>query len=175
MTTVDTPNFDSLRRDATRTFAQTMIIVDDEASLEPEALHSQPAGKLRSPSRKTSLEEGTADSAVEQNADMDSGQRRLNAKLLIDNAMELGLLCSVLRPKRGENFRRRVVEAAQVADIVCLDWEIYKDGGDAASKIIAAIIREDAKQNGRLRTHCHLYGEQYERGCDSRRYTQSDS
>ncbi len=146
----DTRKFKKLRHKAAHEFAQTMIVIDDEAIQGSEASRPQPGGPLRRPSR-TTRSAATANTQATHAGTEGSGSHALNAKLLIDRAMDLGLICSVLRPKERENFRDRVVRAAQVADIVCLDWEIYNDGGDAASKIIATIIREDAKQNGRLR------------------------
>ena len=147
----DTRTFKELRHEASREFAQTMIVVDDdEGDQGSEASSPQPVGTLDPPSHRT-RSAATADTPAKRVGVGKSGSHKLNAKLLIDKAMDLGLICSVLRPKEGENFRDRVVRAAQVADIVCLDWEIYGDGGEAASKIISAIIRKDAEQNGRLR------------------------
>ncbi len=146
----DTRTFKKLRHEAAREFAQTMIVIDDEASQGLEAPSAQPAGTLRRPDRRT-RSAATADTSVKPAGTEKSGSHRLNAKSLIDKAMELGLICSVLRPKEEENFSDRVVKAAQVADIVCLDWEIYKDSGEAASGIVRDILREDARQNGRLR------------------------
>ena len=146
----DTCTFGKLRHDAAREFAQTMIVIDDEANLVPEEPSPQSIGPLRRPGRITSSAP-PADTSTEHVGSEKSDSRKLNAKLLIDKAMDLGLICSVLRPKKGENFQGRVVRVAKAADIVCLDWEIFEDGGEAASTIIAAIIREDDKQNGRLR------------------------
>ena len=146
----ETCTFGKLRHDAVREFAQTMIVIDDEANLVPEEPSSQSIGPLRRPSRITSSAP-PADTSAEHVGSEKSDPHKLNAKLLIDKAMDLGLICSVLRPKKGENFQGRVVRVAKAADIVCLDWEIFEDGGDAASKIIGDIIRADDKQNGRLR------------------------
>ena len=150
MMTDDTHTFEELRHKAAREFAQTMIVIDDEASQGSEASSPQPVGTLRRPSRATRSAE-TADTSAKHVGAEKSDSCKLNAKLLIDKAMDLGLICSVLRPEEGDSFRDRVVQAAQVADIVCLDWEIYGDGGNAASEIIGDIIQKDAKQNGRLR------------------------
>lgn len=146
----DTLTFGKLRHNAAREFAQTMIVIDDEANLVPEEPRSQPVGPLRPPSRVTQAT-APADTSAEHVVSEKPDPHKLNAKLLTDKAMDLGLICSVLRPDAAEHFLARVVRAAKVADIVCLDWEIFEDGGDAASKIIAAIIRADDKQNGRLR------------------------
>lgn len=149
--TVNTRTFEELRLNAASEFAQTMLVVDDEASQELETRSSEPAGNLRHPDRRTHSATTAADVSVKDTKSEKPRKHLLDAKLLIDNAMELGLICSVLRPKKGENFQDRVVRAAQVADIVCLDWEIYNDGGVTASRIIAGILREDAEQSGRLR------------------------
>ncbi len=148
MMTVNNSVFGELRLDAARAFAQTMIFIDDEAGQGHEP---QPVGPLRPPSRKTHSGSTTADASAEQGERATPSSRALNSKSLIDKAMDLGLICSVLCPKEGENFRSRVAKAAQVADIVCLDWDIHGDSGDISSKIIGDIIQEDAGQNGRLR------------------------
>ena len=146
----DTRTFKKLRHEAAREFAQTMIVIDDEASQESEAPSSQSVGTLDPPSRRA-RSAATGDTRATHPGTERSGSHALNAKSLIDKAMDLGLICSVLRPKENENFRERVVRAAQAADIVCLDWDIYNDDGEAASKIIGDIIQKDAEQNGRLR------------------------
>ena len=50
----DTFTFGKLRHDAAREFAQTMILIDDEANLVPEEPRSQPVRRLRRPGRMTS-------------------------------------------------------------------------------------------------------------------------
>ncbi len=148
--TDDARTFKKLRHEAAREFAQTMIVIDDEASHGAEVLSPQPAGPARSPSRATRAA-ATTDASAEPVRAEKPDSHKLDAKSLIDKAMDLGLICSVLRPKENENFRHRVVRAAQVADIVCLDWDIHKDSGEAASEIIGDIIQKDAERNGRLR------------------------
>lgn len=147
----DANAFMSLRQIATGEFAQTMIIVDDEASQSSREDTAEPITRLRQPSRKTRPTKAGPDDPNKHAGHSNSGRHALDAKSIIDSAMGLGLICSILRPKKKENFQKRVVRAARVADIVCLDWEIHNDGGDIASKIVREILREDAQQNGRLR------------------------
>ena len=159
--TGDAPDFENLKLEAARSFAQTMIVIDDEASQQDsETLIHSRKGTLTNPTRKTSSDAGAVEPSDEQDQS-ENGlvQFPLNAKLLIENAMSSGLICSVLRPKEEDDLLDRVVNAAQVADIVCLDWEIHNDGGNTASEIIKAIIRKDAEQNGRLRLIAIYTGE----------------
>ena len=83
-----------LRHAAAREFAQTMIVIDDEANLVPEEPSSQPVGDLRPPSRIT-FSAPPADTSAKHVGSEKSDSQKLNAKSLIDNAMDLGfdMLC----------------------------------------------------------------------------------
>ena len=150
MTTIN-PSFDEFRVKAAREFAQTMIVIDDEARQTSDPSYSHPVGTLRRPTRQSSSSRSSGRFSTQSEALPASGKYLLDAKALVEKSMELGLICSVLKPKEGEEFEDKVVNAASIADIVCLDWEIYNDEGDAASRIIQGIIDEDNERNGRLR------------------------
>jgi hypothetical protein len=117
--------FQGYRLEAARNFAQTMVVVDDMAT---QAGPNDTITILRPPRRlgAISTPETTETVKVQERP---PEAHALDAKSLIDNAMDLGLVCSVLRPRKGENIRRRVKRVARCADIVCLDWEIYGDRG----------------------------------------------
>ena len=142
----DRTPFENHRLDAARLFAHTMIVIDDEASQQEPEGTTEPAREIQRPGRRAAR--AAVERKEEQNRDI---QHSLDAKALIDNAMELGLICSVLRPKQGEDLKERVQKAAERADIVCLDWEIYNDNGETAKELISEIIRSDAERYGRLR------------------------
>ncbi|MGY4177642.1 hypothetical protein ACVIHH_002933 [Bradyrhizobium sp. USDA 4518] len=136
--------FNDYRLAATREFAHTMIVVDDEA-WKSNARTILPRSGLRAPRRVRA--------ASAQNAQQEMFQIRhaLNTEVLVTSAMNLGLVCSIIRPPRTKSIKAQVGEAARRADIVCLDWEIHNDGGDAATNMIVEIVRSDEKRNGRLR------------------------
>src|ERR1700674_346321 len=138
-------SFQDFRLKAARSFANTMIVVDDEAA---QASPEIKVTRLRPPSRISSTGTKGTEDIKEPHTD---STHALDAKALIDNAMELGLVCSVLRPRRGENVRKRVKKVERCTDMVCLDWEIYNDRGESATTIIKDIVLDDAKRNGRLR------------------------
>lgn len=160
MTATETLNFEEFRLRAALDFAQTMIVIDDEATQEESDISNpMPAAILSRPDRRTRAAAKTAETSAGR--EQSENQTRLNAKLLIERSMDLGLICSVLRPKnQEENLSGRVVKAAQTADIVCLDWEISNDSGDTAAAIIGNIIQKDAEQNGRLRLIAIYTGDQ---------------
>jgi hypothetical protein len=139
-------NFADQRLAATREFAHTMIVVDDEAwnSLPPG---TAPRAGLRPPRR--GRRRATDDDGAQQ--EMFLIRHALDTEKLVGAAMDLGLICSVIRPPKGKSIKAQVGSAAKRADIVCLDWELHNDGGDSATKIITEIVRSDEKRNGRLR------------------------
>jgi Response receiver domain len=143
MSVLDT--FASQRLAATREFAHTMIIVDDEA-WRPPPPGAAPRAGLRAPRR------GRPAPASDSNQqEMFLIRHALDTEKLVDAALELGLVCSVIRPPKGKSIKAQVSLAAKRADIVCLDWELHEDGGDSATKIITKIARSDEERNGRLR------------------------
>ncbi len=142
-------DFDRFRRCAARSFARTMIVVDDEADY---AESPEIPGTLKKPGRglQKSVEGRQGDST--ENKPQENINYALNAKRITDKAMDLGLICSVMRPAENEtDFKKRVVKTSKFSDIVCLDWEIYKDQGNAASEMISQILEDDDKMNGRVR------------------------
>lgn len=144
---VEGNSFSEDRLAAARCFAHTMIVVDDEAG-DDEVQESE------KPNNSGVTQPGRAAARAAADKEEEEGsvsQHWLNAKALIDNSMELGLVCSILRPDKKEDLRERVALVARRADILCFDWEIYDDGGETARGLIRTIVDEDLEHGGRLR------------------------
>jgi Response receiver domain len=137
-------DFTEQRLAATREFAHTMIVVDDDA-WNTRPLGTTPRGGLSPPRR------GHRVAADGGQNEMFLIRHALDTEKLVAAAMDLGLICSVIRPPKGKSIKAQVGSAAKRADIVCLDWELHSDGGDSATSIITEIARSDEKRNGRLR------------------------
>jgi hypothetical protein len=138
-------DFADYRLKAAREFSHTMIVVDDEAWSTPRGL-TAPRAELRPPTRKL-----RAPGTTEEQKELFLIRHALDSDNLVDAAMALGLVCSVVRPPKNRSIRARVGKAAQRADIVCLDWELHNDSGASSTKMILEIARSDEKRNGRLR------------------------
>jgi hypothetical protein len=145
MSVQEFPDFNGYRLAATREFAHTMIVVDDEAWKVRVPAGSPPRAGLRRPRR---LRAATAQAAQQEMFEI---RHALNTEALVTSAMNLGLVCSIVRPPKTRSIKAQVGEAARRADIVCLDWEIHNDGGNAATNMIVEIVRSDERRNGRLR------------------------
>lgn len=139
-------DFCSDRLAAAKEFAQTMIVVDDQAGASPV---KENVSTLTPPRRGVARAAAVEDDAVAKIAEV---LHQLDSKLLIDTAMELGLICSVLCPEsKEEDILSRVVKASERVDIVSLDWEMFNDSGESARKLIHGIVHSDRQRMGRLR------------------------
>ena len=150
-------DFCEQRLAAAQMFAQTMIVVDDEASLEPI-----PERVLENNVDRPGRGDQAAVPRDEASSNGQAFTHALDAKSLVDKAMEIGLVCSVLKHRREDNqerFKTRVLKAAMRVDIVCLDWKIHRNEEKTACLLIKEIVRQDQKQNGRLRLIAIYTGE----------------
>jgi len=146
---VDLTEFENDRIAATSHFAQSMIVIDDEAFQDDRnnvIKHSVP---LVTPGRGTKPAAKTAQTS--ENETLRSKSNLLDARTLIETSLGLGIVCSVLRAKKSPKLKKQVIRASRNADIVSLDWEIENDSGELATNIIEGIVRSDIKRNGRIR------------------------
>lgn len=133
---------------AAKAFAHTLIVVDDEAFSEPEASPPPVTAELVKPGRQAAV---VASRYEKRPITVPAERHPLDATSLIETAMSLGLVCSVLRPRKDSNPTGRVASASRKADILCVDWEIHNDSGRTAVEIIKSVISQDDEFGGRLR------------------------
>ena len=154
MTVHNAQDFFADRLEAVRRFAQTMIVVDDEAELRPipESIPEKVTRPSRRQARAAASEAGTELSREHPAASPAVDQTHLlDGKVLIDSALDHGLVCSVLRPRPGEDVVESVTRAAKRVDIICLDWKINNDDGFTTLSLIREIVTRDQLSDGRLR------------------------
>ena len=139
-------NFSDDRLTAAQAFAHTMIVVDDEAGTFDPRNDLVPTN-IQEPSRRKPKPE-TKSRETEKGYDV---SHPLDAKLLVDNALALGLVCAIVQPSKTDHVVKSVSKAAERADIISLDWQMHGNSGDVAKSIINQIIKVDSKNGGRLR------------------------
>ncbi|SHF98130.1 hypothetical protein SAMN05444149_107146 [Pseudosulfitobacter pseudonitzschiae] len=139
-------NFADDQYSAARSFAYTMIVVDDDPvsdRVEPE-----PVTEAKTPGRRDAAAAKTS-----RTKPVVTRSHPLKAKELIKSALDLGLVCSVVNPTGDEgSVAKSVARTALRADIVSLDWQMNNDDdGLLASEIIKEILHKDEEIGGRLR------------------------
>lgn len=147
------------RLEAVKRFAQTMIVVDDEAEFSVDEGREEVSTDLVRPSRTHSRTapvgpDNTGDASDLENAAEKAGENQthvLDGKALTDSALSQGLVCSVVRPDQGENVIDGMVRAARRVDIICLDWTIHNDDGETTLALIREVVEMDQQTDGRLR------------------------
>jgi len=141
--------FENDRMNAARLFAQTMIVVDDEAIQTQEEV-AEPVSNMTTPRRGMKRVSDLPVVSGRPEVQKKSGNI-LDARKLIEEALNLGIICSVLRAKKGPGLKNKILKAARNADIVTLDWEIENDDGKLATDLTVGIVKSDIRQNGRIR------------------------
>ncbi|MES0020601.1 response regulator receiver domain [Mesorhizobium sp. M0036] len=136
-------NFDDFRLEAIRQFAHTLIVVDDEAGSGSQEIATPPI-EVRRPTRFDAAKPIPV-------AKVQPISHPLKADVLVETSMALGLICSVLKPRKSDKPAENVSKAAQKADILCVDWEMHRDKGKTALEIISSVLSSDESFGGRLR------------------------
>ena len=135
--------FTELSQEVAEKFLHTIVFVDDQAGFieqeQPKKLDEKPgrgSGKEKDTTQKRSNERNT---------------HKLDAKKVIDVFASRGMVCSVLKPDKGDELLGLATKAAERADVLILDWRIYDDDGKKAMGIIGKIITSDSTEDQRLR------------------------
>ena len=71
----------------------------------------------------------------------------LDAKTIINEFAQLGLVCGVIRPEEDEDVGPIVNAAARRADVLVLDWWMHGDAGTTSKAIVEQIARSDGHQD----------------------------
>lgn len=108
-----------------------------EARGTPEAETAVPSG------RTPPEHDVAADEVVSSNA--------LNAKELTDAFLKQAVICGLYKPDPGEKMVELSRNAALHADVIVVDWYLEGRSSQKAKEIICDVLREDLKENGRLR------------------------
>lgn len=139
-------DFRSMSVEVAKRFLQTVVVVDDEATFTSEENVSK--RNLELPPRPVPVDEDATDEEEEIQEEVptwDDEAHKLDAKEVIDAFAKQGLVCAILRPESQEEVRQdegeeslldRVVRLADRSDLVVLDWDIGKDGGEKTRQII---------------------------------------
>lgn len=148
-------SFETDKISAASLFVQTMIVVDDEAAQVAFETSSEPVVKLQAPPSRRVATKAKANLRKQAKVKRKS-ENPLDAKKLIEAALDLGIICSVLRAQPDSNLVKRITKAASKVDILTLDWEmpngdLASDDGETALKIIKSVVASDNAINGRIR------------------------
>lgn len=169
------PEFEKHRVECARSFIQSVVVIDDEAELgntepAPKPLEAPLTGILgeggEGAETAATIQAAVAVTASDARAisggDRVAGTRRqraeaasaggLDAKALADAFFEREVTCGFYRVAEGDQEPvLRAARSARRADVVVLDWYLRGHSSTLAKEMIAAIVRQDQEDGGRLR------------------------
>ncbi len=148
-------DFNEYSRKIASEFLQTVLIVDDKATLStPNEDYPEIIEDLKVPGRATSAVIDPPVNQEPKNAEAsevpvsEAADEKLDAKTLNEAFASLGMVCGVLRPLDTEDRSKDVTAAINVAkraDIIVLDWKMEGEGSEGATalEIIDKILSQD--------------------------------
>lgn len=129
-------DFDERCREIAGRFLVSAVVVDDEPYY-PEA---EQVESVREP--------GRADQPVGQESPPGRrGGQSLDAGTITESFSKVGLICGVVKPAGDGDVD---VAAIERADLVVIDWQLHRDDGKRALKLIGSILDGDQGQRLRL-------------------------
>lgn len=125
--------------DAARDFLRSAVVVDDQPYLEP----------AQSPAAISGAEDPTIGDlpvAEPPPAEDDELAGQLDVEAVVRAFGSLGIVCAVIKPSKDESPPDQVVlNAAAGADLIVLDWELYRDDGARATDLIRSLATRPAR------------------------------
>lgn len=130
--------FFSYSRAIVENFLHTAVFLDDEPTYTYAERMAEPANAPKKRGIENTTNEPSGNSIEEK-------EHFLDATSIIDTFMEKGIVCSVLNCNK-ETYDIRVdkyFKLMKKADIVVLDWSLFKDDGLRISELINKLTQED--------------------------------
>ncbi|MCB0047315.1 MAG: hypothetical protein KDD92_17960 [Caldilineaceae bacterium] len=135
-------------------FLQTAVVFDDSAEFYRYEAPTNITAPDEAPIRTESQAAQVMDADTDVVDSEENGAHFLYAKAVIDGFAKKRIICSVIKPEKDDLDESVSVmnDLARSADIVVLDWSIYKDNGKTALDILSNAIKgDDSFDSGQLR------------------------
>lgn len=152
------PSFDDYGRKAAKRFLKTAIVIDDDiiAPMDPAEIGVIEEPDFLSPAQEPSpvVDDKGEDQAEEGGGAEPLPPSELQIKPLADAFLDKQIVCGVLKPISTDDDDKvaiRAVQAAEVADIVIVDWYLRRGDATLALRILSDILNGDRSLKGRLR------------------------
>lgn len=163
--------FDELCDGAVQSFLQSVVVIDNQASLEMDKrAHTAPRQAARQGARASSPG-GNQKTAEDKNAtvqlsDKTAGAEEVDALLDDPHCLDLntvsrafaeaGLTCGVYLPKEDDpadsaTLVTEAVKAILPTDACVLDWQLRMGSARESVEIVKSVLKQDDAEGGRLR------------------------
>ena len=150
-----TISFDEHCKESARGFIQTIVVIDDQASI----------GQAEPPQAKTAARASSSvltDTAMvrlsmpEATSTTSHTSHDLNAQLLTDAFFNAGMVAGLYKPSVNSSdlneLAASTVKIAKKCDVIIIDWSLNTEQPALAKEIITKVVDDDFTNGGRLRT-----------------------
>lgn len=151
-------SFDKMCKKAVERFIKTVAIIDDEATYNPPQEDKDNAKTVKPPVTGLMTGSKDADSLVTKGDPSEEGFQddhddlsQLDAKVVINAFVDIGIACCIQRPENEETPLDRAAKLAATVDVLVIDWALDNENISLPRDIIKKILEEDKNTGGRLR------------------------
>jgi hypothetical protein len=170
-------SLDKFISDSARSYLQSVVYIDDKIyTRNGNPGEISLAGIPASPIPSFTDEEAAVDGETSAGTDdliARDGERLASegsrvsfpdydAKMLMESFAERGIVCALYEPSEGAlvDVNSNIFTLCQRADIVVLDWDLYKDDGAKVSELLSNLIKQSAEDNPHHVRLCSIYTNQ---------------
>ena len=159
-------SFDQFIENSARSYLQSVVYIDDMIygevlSIDKSSLTGVPPARGPFTSTEVVSNEETpamADELVGKDADnLESDDP--HPKELMESFATMGIVCALYQPTRTTpvNENSTIFNLCQKADIVVLDWDLFREDGTKVSDLIANLIKQSAEVQPHHFRLCSIY------------------
>lgn len=129
-------------RESARLYLQSIVFVDDEIySQSSPRIDSQAyVGKI--PAFPSPFKSSQVESPAANNIVLEDPQRIYHPKQLVESFAKEGIVCALYEPAIGFSAEREseLYRLCERADAIILDWDLYQEGGENITPLIANLV-----------------------------------
>ncbi|WOI20923.1 response regulator receiver domain [Marinobacter salarius] len=156
-------NFDDLCSNAVKAFLQTVVVIDNEASLASDAsinTNTEPTAATQrrpsAPGKVKATEKAAVDPRTQRERNNNPAGHRLELNKVSQAFAGEGLTCGVYLPTETDpaddnQLLNATVRAILPTDACVLDWQLRKGNSRPATEAIKQVLNTDKAEGGRLR------------------------
>lgn len=129
-------------RESARHYLQSIVFVDDEIYSHTEPRAASPAFVGVIPSFPSPYRNGQVEDPAAGHIVLEDQQRIYHPKHLVESFAKEGMVCGLYQPAVGFSVDREseLYKLCERADAVILDWDLYQEGGENITPLIANLV-----------------------------------
>ena len=148
-------------------YLQSVVFVDDhiyhkddkpmETAVIPGGL--KPQFSPPEAENPAEAEEIVEEPAKSDDGNEDEGEENYHPRQLMESFAQKGIVCALYEPREqfSTGAGSELFRLCERADVIILDWDLHKDGGDGVSQLLSELIKKSQSESPHHVRLCAIY------------------